>query len=169
MNLWCIEYSQPYIWRGRTVRNFIYYFVVSLALHTSACVGEGSTSGSYFAGYTPFDLNSRSEFSDYDQVVGSYLRRAAPGRDTHACVIGLSKKERDTDAVWVIWREGDRFIRWFPRENNLETSSRNLSLTADVVPTDADVGTSTYLESRPWVDELERLCAEHGRRVSASQ
>ena len=151
------------------MRNFKFCFVVALALHTSACVEKGSTSGSYFAGYAPFDLRTRSDFSDYDQVVGSYLRKAAPGRDTHACVIGLSQKERGTEAVWVIWREGDRFIRWFPGENNLETSSRNLSLTDDVVPTDADVGTSLYLESRAWVDELERLCAEHGRRVSASQ
>ena len=70
--------------------------------------------------------------------------------------------------MWVIWREGDRVIRWFAGEDNLDLSPRNLSLTNDIVPTDADIGTSTYLESQPWVDELERLCEEHGHGVTAT-
>lgn len=139
------------------------------SVFTTACVAEVPTSASRLADYTPFDLVTRPHFSAYQDIVGSYLRQQAPGKDTHACVVGLTQGPHDTDAVWVIWRGGDRLIRWFPGENNLELSSRNLSLTDDVVPTDADIGTSTYLESRPWVNELERLCEQHGRRVSANQ
>ena len=135
----------------------------------TACVEERSPAASRLADYTPFDLQTRPHFSSYQNVVGSYLRREAPGEGSQACVIGLTRGSRDTDMVWVIWSGGDRLIRWFPGENNLELSSRNLSLTDDVVPTDADIGTSTYLESRPWVNELERLCEEHGRNVSAKQ
>ncbi len=81
---------------------------------------------------------------------------------------GLSNnKPLPATAVWIMWREGDRLIRWFSGENNLDLSSRNLSLSDDVVPTDADVGSSTYRVSRPWVEELEQLCEDHGRRVRA--
>ena len=135
----------------------------------TACAEVNPPVASRLADYTPFDLKTRSQFSSYQNVVGSYLRRQAPGEDPHGCVVGLTREGRDTDVVWVIWRGGDRLIRWFPGENNLELSSRNLSLTDDVVPTDADIGTSTYRESRAWVNELERLCEQHGRRVSANQ
>lgn len=112
---------------------------------------------------------TRPDFSGYEGVVGSYLRRQAAGKDTCACVVGLTRGDQKTDAVWILWREGDRLIRWFPGENDLELSPRNLSLTNDVVPADADIGTSTYLESRPWVNELGRLCDSHGRRVTVGR
>lgn len=145
------------------------YIAAASLTFVAACAAESPIQVSYFSGYTSFDLKKRQEFADYEEIVGSYLRRKAPGMDTDACVIGLRRGNQDPDAVWVIWREGDRLIRWFPGENNLELSPRNLSLTDDVVPTDAEIGTSTYLESRPWVNELVRLCEKHGHRVSANQ
>ena len=83
-------------------------------------------------------------------------------------MIGLTRASQDTEAVWIIWREGDRLIRWFSGEDNLDLSSRNLSLTDDVVNTDADIGSSTYRVSRPWVEELEKLCEDHGHLVRVS-
>lgn len=140
---------------------------VTMATLVTACSQE-KVRHSYFSEYKPFGLEDRSHFSRYKEVVGSYLHQKAPGVDTHACVLGLTRGPRDTEAVWVIWREGDRVIRWFAGEDNLDLSPRNLSLTNDIVPTDADIGTSTYLESQPWVDELERLCEEHGHDVTAT-
>lgn len=133
----------------------------------TACVQDSGRTATYFADYEPFDLGTRADFSGYQEVVGSYLRQKAAGASTQACVIGLTRGPRDTEAVWIIWRKGDRLIRWFAGENNLDLSSRNLSLTEDVVPADSDVGSSTYLVSRAWVDELERLCEDHGHRVKA--
>lgn len=141
----------------------------AMVTFATGCVQDDARSASYFSGYTPFDLGTRPEFSNYQDVVGSHLRQKAAGADSQACVIGLTRGSRDTEAVWIIWREGDRLIRWFAGEDNLELSSRNLSLTDDIVPTDADVGSSTYLVSRPWVDELEGLCEDHGRRVTVAQ
>lgn len=140
-----------------------------MAALLTACVQTSPRSGSYFSDYTPFDLGTRPEFSGYQEVVGPYLSREAAGANTQACVIGLTRGRRDTEAVWIIWRKGDRLIRWFSGENDLDLSSRNLSLTDDVVPTDADVGSSTYLVSQAWVDELERLCKDHGHRVTSVQ
>lgn len=156
--------------RGQSFVRHIDLFIAAASMtFVTACVEDHPLATSRLADYKPFDLKTRPHFSSYQNVVGSYLRREALGEDSHACVVGLTRGGRDTDVVWVIWRGGDRLIRWFPGENNLELSSRNLSLTEDVVPTDADIGTSTYLESRPWVNELERLCEKHGRRVSANQ
>lgn len=142
------------------------FLVAASSVIASSCVEERPPSASRLSDYTPFELTTRPEFSGYQNVVGSFLRRQAPNENAHACVVGLRHDAQDIDAVWVIWRGGDRLIRWFSGEDQLELSSRNLSLTNDIVPTDKDIGTSTYLESRAWVDELERLCERHGRRVS---
>lgn len=149
----------------RSIRYVWLCIAVATVTFAIACVQDSRSSASYFAAYEPFDLGTRAEFSGYQEVVGSYLRQKASGANTQACVIGLTRGPRDTEAVWIIWRKGYRLIRWFAGETNLDLSSRNLSLTKDVVPTDADVGSSTYLVSRAWVDELERLCEDHGRRV----
>lgn len=153
----------------RSVQYVRFCIVAAMAIFATACIQGTPRSASYFSDYTPFDLGTRPEFSNYQEVVGSYLRQKAVGADTQACVVGLTRGSRETEAVWIIWRKGDRLIRWFAGENNLDLSSRNLSLTDDVVPTDADIGSSTYLVSRPWVDELERVCEAHGHQVAGVQ
>jgi len=155
--------------KKRPIRHAWLGLALAVATLAAACVQEKPRATSYFSDYTPFDIASRAAFADYRQVVGSYLRQKRGQAGSQACVVGLTRGSRDTDVTWVIWRDGDRLIRWFAGENNLELSSRNLSLTDDVVPTDADVGSSTYLVSRPWVNELERLCAAHGQRVTTVQ
>lgn len=152
-----------------SLRDITFWIVAALSILAVACAEPSPPAPSRFADYVPFDLRTRPDFSDYQQVVGSYLREQAPSKNAYACVIGLTQGDRSDDVVWIIWREGDRLIRWFPGENDLELSPRNLSLTDDIVPTDADIGSSTYLESRTWVTELERLCEDHGYRVSATK
>ena len=144
------------------------FLVAAALIFATACAEDPLPSSSRFDDYEPFDLMTRQAYSDYKEVVGSYLLRQSKNADTHACVIGLTQGKPNSDVVWVVWRENDRLIKWFSGENDLELSSRNLSLTDDVVSTDADIGTSTYLVSRSWVIELERLCEAHGRRVAAT-
>ncbi len=156
--------------RGKRSMRYVWLCIAAATMTSAAaCVQDSQPSASYFADYEPFDLETRADFSRYEEVVGSYLRQKAAGVNTQACVIGLTRGPRESEAVWVIWRRGDRLIRWFSGENNLDLSSRNLSLTKDVVPTDSEVGSSTYLVSRAWVDELERLCEDHGHRVKAAR
>lgn len=144
------------------------FLLAAASIFATACAEDPPPSSSRLNGYKPFDLMTRQAYSDYKEVVGSYLLRQSKNADTHACVIGLTQGQPNSDVVWVVWRDGDRLIKWFSGENDLELSSRNLSLTDDVVSTDADIGTSTYLVSRSWVIELERLCEAHGRRVAAT-
>jgi hypothetical protein len=113
---------------------------------------------------TPFDIRSHRYFSTYNKVVGSYLRAHSPHRRARACVIGL--RGGGTELAWVIWRGGGRLVLWEENTEGLKHSIRDLSLTKDVVATQAQIGTSTYLVDRPWVNKLQRQCAAFGYLVS---
>jgi hypothetical protein len=114
----------------------------------------------------PVDIHSDPAFANYKTLVVSYLRQHSRHHRTHACVIGLRSSYGTT--AWVIWRGGGKLILYPEGETDLNLSNRQLSLSKDVVATDEQVGTSTYLVSRPWVNWLERQCSVHGRRVTVN-
>jgi hypothetical protein len=111
-----------------------------------------------------FELNDEPHFSNYNLVVGRYLRLHGNLKPAKACVIGVTVDGRN-DSAWVIWQGGGRLILW-EGEDDLDRSRRNLSLHEDVVADDDAVGGSTYLVSRPWVVALESLCIRSGRYVT---
>lgn len=114
----------------------------------------------------PFDVRKHRYFSTYDSVVGSYLREHSPHRKAQACVTGLGGD--GYEIAWVIWRGGDRLVLWEENTEGLKHSRRDLSLSEDVVATQAEIGTSTYLVDRQWVNNLERQCAAFGRYVTVN-
>ena len=115
-----------------------------------------------------FEIKGSRYFSDYNSIVSRYLREKSPRRWTRACVVGLIIDGKK-DTAWVIWRGGGRLIYWGGGGYDaLNQSIRNLSLRDDLVATDAAIGTSTYLESRPWLAWLERKCATSGRVVTVN-
>ncbi len=98
-------------------------------------------------------------------------RSARSGRHL-VCVIGYVIK-RPTDPVafkvaWVYWPRGNRLVSWEPAAEGFDSSEtlirsrRDLDLATDVVETDADIGSSTYLVSRPWVDMVLNDCKRRG-------
>ena len=72
--------------------------------------------------------------------------------------------------TWVYWQEGEAIVLWEPgRSGDVETrdmdlvySRRFLSLTQDVVPTQDDIGSSTYLVDQEWVDTRINECKQRG-------
>ena len=114
----------------------------------------------------PFDVGKHRYFSTYDSVVGSYLREHSPHRKARACVIGLAGA--GYEIAWVIWRGGDRLVLWEENTEGLKHSRRELSLSEDVVATQAEIGTSTYLVDRQWVSNLDRQCVAFGRYVTVN-
>ncbi|CAM3442810.1 hypothetical protein [Paracidovorax anthurii] len=89
--------------------------------------------------------------------------------------------EPGTSVLSMIWYEGESIHRinrvrpgqrYAPGTMDPETEGRMLAhatgtvdLQTDVVPTDADIGTSTFLVSRPWVDHLFAQCKRVGTKV----
>ena len=54
-------------------------------------------------------------------------------------------------------------------EDSIKWARSNLDLTKDVVATEADIGGSTYLVTRAWVDEILRSCAARGAQYTVSR
>jgi hypothetical protein len=90
----------------------------------------------------------------------------------HFCVIGYLL-ERPADApsskiAWVYWKEQNSLIYWesaAPGSQSADTlinSRRQLDLAQDVVATQAEVGSSSYLVTRGWVDSVLKDCQKRG-------
>ena len=84
------------------------------------------------------------------------------GRETvnHLCVIG--QKDGAHFQAEVYWPSENKLILWIPNINDPETlihSKRYVDLKRDVRD---NVGTSTYLLSRSFVDETLKACASKG-------
>jgi hypothetical protein len=94
----------------------------------------------------------------------------------HFCVIGY-QLERSADSsaskiAWVYWKEQNSLIYWEPAAQGFEPkdtlihSRRQLDLAQDVVATQADVGSSSYLVSRDWVNSVLKDCQKRGTRYT---
>ncbi len=134
-----------------------------------AMSGQSSVSAKGPYDFTTFELRGSRYFSNYNAVVGRYLRQESPHRRTRACVVGQSVVGQQNETACVVWRGGDKLILWWGGgDDDLNRSNRILSLSRDVVATDEAIGTSTYLTSRPWVAMVERKCARSGRYVTVN-
>jgi hypothetical protein len=146
------------------ISKFAVHFFALIISVCSTCVAYGK------APYTfdTFELRGSRYFSNYNAVVGRYLRQKSPHRRARACVVGHRIAGQRKETAWVIWRGGDKLILWWGGGDDLNRSNRILSLRRDVVASDAAVGTSTYLVSRQWVAMVERKCAQAGRYVTVN-
>jgi len=112
-----------------------------------------------------------SDFGDATPALRKLIVAARPKATgpQHFCIIGYRGNGGHKIAL-VHWRERRRLIFWFGgsdpeyRSDSIVDSNRQLDLDKDVVPTDADVGSSTYLISRTWLDRKLRDCAAKGKR-----
>lgn len=90
--------------------------------------------------------------------------------------------DSDETLLWMIWHEGaylqlinsvkdgqryrpDPALDPVTAGHALAYASGSINLKTGVVPTDEDVGTSTFLVSRPWVDHMHAQCRRVGIRV----
>jgi hypothetical protein len=90
----------------------------------------------------------------------------------HFCVIGYQSNrfsnQPPSKIVWVHWKEQNRLIYWEPAAAGLESkttlihSRRQIDLTNDVVETQAEVGSSSYLVARDWVNSVLKDCRKSG-------
>ncbi|WCM93015.1 hypothetical protein M5C99_22225 [Acidovorax sp. NCPPB 2350] len=90
--------------------------------------------------------------------------------------------EKGESLLWMIWHEGATLQRINVVRNGqryrpdpaldpvtegqaLAYAAGRINLKTGVVPTDEDVGTSTFLVSRPWVDHMFAQCQRVGTKV----
>jgi hypothetical protein len=145
-----------------------FFFAVLLATDTSGkTVPETTFHPDREVGYKPVKTALRA-------LVVSESARGAQ----HFCVVGY-RVQGASDAppkrtAWVYWREQKRLIQWQPATEGFESkqtllrSSRSLDLAKDVVATEAEAGSSTYLVSRAWVDGVLKDCKARGTQHSIS-
>jgi hypothetical protein len=102
------------------------------------------------------------------------LASAQKGKATlqHFCVIGYqlpaSSDNSSSKIAWVYWKEQNSMTYWEPAaqgaqpKDTLINSRRQLDFTQDVVATQAEVGSSSYLVACDWVDLLLKDCQKRG-------
>jgi hypothetical protein len=102
------------------------------------------------------------------------LAATQPGkaRAQHFCVIGyLANRitnEASTSIAWVHWKEQNSLIYWESAvqgtqpKDTLIHSRRQLDLAQDVVATQTEVVSSSYLVSRDWVNSVLEDCKKRG-------
>lgn len=147
-----------------------------LSLMTIATGGEAAaqSDGSAQAG-TIIPTATDPDFGDATPALKKLIAAARPRAigPQHFCIIGYIGNG-GSKIVWVHWRERRRLIFWFGgsdpeyRSDSIVDSNRQLDLDKDVVPTDADIGSSTYLVSQTWLDQKLRDCAAEGTRYVVS-
>lgn len=131
-------------------------YVISITLGITLFPFEARGSGNM----DTFDIRSTAGFSDYESVVGTYIRNVSTHPTNHICLIG--ENVRAEKLVWVIWQEGGRLILWEEGQSNLRNSRRQIDLAKDVVPSEGDVHGSTYLIAESWLAALRAACVTNG-------
>lgn len=108
-----------------------------------------------------------------DVLVGYVEREDPTAKETqHFCVIPYNRREGGRYAI-VHWEERRRLILWGGADPGHEVealthSRRVLDLDKDVVATEKDIGGSTYLVTRAWVEETLRDCRAFGFRYAVA-
>jgi hypothetical protein len=149
--------------------------IVMMAL--TAAAGAWATAAPQTAEPPPriFDTRAEPGFGDPRPALRTYLtrRKVRPGVVQHFCVIGYKFSADGSGWAQVHWREGKRLIRWEGTDPDhpaglLRWGRRDFHLYSDLVATQADVGSSTYLETRAWADGVIADCAARGTRYSVT-
>jgi hypothetical protein len=113
-----------------------------------------------------FDIAADPAFKNYKQVVTRFAAKHGLGPENHFCIVGLVTDH--TKNAWVLWKEGKEIILW-EGQNDLDLSRRVIHLPSDVVPTESDLHSSTYLVTESWVDQLTKACESSGVKMNTGQ
>lgn len=144
--------------------------------------------------YLPTSLDGASGFVKPERWLRSYLRTHRLSRSPvrldggrrfqHFCVVGYrpatvakpagaarsTAQTNEVEFAWVYWRERNALILWEPTTHFEDSepiySRRVIDLEQDVVATEEEVGGSTYLVTRRWVDGVLSDCSRYGTQHS---
>ncbi|CAI9121066.1 hypothetical protein [Brytella acorum] len=102
------------------------------------------------------------------QVQELVLRRGKGGKQS-VCLVGQADRQSAVTQGIVIWPAQKQVITWHPSTvddpKSLADETNVIDTAKDVVASDAEVGTSTYLVTRKWLTDTERACRRYGVTV----
>jgi hypothetical protein len=132
---------------------------LGMLLWTSALVAQAAS---------PFPPQRDARFRHARAALEALAAQAKAQGPQQFCVVAYP--QGGEAIAWVHWSTAKRLVLWEPttgdeRRFDLVRSRRNLDLTQDVRKTDAEVGTSTYLVTQAWVDQITRDCARRGQTL----
>jgi hypothetical protein len=122
------------------------------------------------------DLSSREYFpisavKDYphpEKALAALVRRDGKAPFNHFCIVGI-RAEGDYFAE-VFWRENNTLTLWETGDpddvESLLLSRRVWNLKKDVVPSQKDIGFSTYLITQQEVDQTLAACNKTGKQFT---
>jgi hypothetical protein len=123
-----------------------------------------------------FDTRTAKYFGDATVPLRGFLAASwlnpPPAGPQHFCIVGYDPGPDDNGVdgrmAYVHWKEGNRLIGWTGigdpeyAADSIRFSPDNLDLTKDVVATDSEINSSTYLVTQAWVDGVLADCAARG-------
>jgi hypothetical protein len=99
-------------------------------------------------------------FGDPRPYLARFAKARGGGTNT-LCVVGYESPRTKYPFAEIYWKEADTMILWEGGE--LSASRRILTHADDVVATDEEVGSSTYLVTEEWWTRTKRECAKYGK------
>ena len=111
------------------------------------------------------DIASTPAFANFRQLIDAYMQRKKPKGAQDFCVVAYTYSDQ-SQAAWVIWKQGNKLILWEPGDDALSHSRRILDLKHDVVDSENDLHGSTYLVTKAWVKQLQADCERAGVKLS---
>jgi len=132
------------------------FLTFSLILANSGTAVSSNVSNSD----TSVSITDNPGFIHFNKTLKLIVRDRAPTfKGKHHFYV--AKYKSGDNLTYMLWREGRKLWILTPGNQREETwlsirypsSGQLIDLDKDVVKTDKDVGTSTYLVSRPWVND----------------
>lgn len=120
-----------------------------------------------------FSVRNHPHYPEPEKSLKQLVRTHGTKRQNHFCVIGF-RMPSGYEHAWVHWEEGKAIILW---EGSTGPESpvliaylrRFLKFDEDVVATQEEAGSSTYLVTWDWVNSITRDCEAHGDKFVISK
>lgn len=126
-----------------------------------ACAAPASARARPGDHWTSIDGNTG--FTGWKKELHRLVQKDAERTRNNFCIV-VHGQGAELEA-YVYWPERNRLITWGPSDDeisSLDQVGAPLDLEHDVVATQADIGSSTYLVTRGWVDHVISACRRYG-------
>lgn len=112
-----------------------------------------------------FPVSESEWFPGWRAQLQELVDQAPRQAPSQICIVAVRDVDPATLQAYVVWPAQHQLITWMPSkgdDHSLVHETHVLDLNKDIVPTRKEIGSSTYLEDRAWVLNIERHCKRTG-------